>query len=258
MTPLEAAAQAMDRASGDAALRRAFFAELAAAELVVVLAVEAGAGAIEPRVFEVDGHRLALAFDSEAGLASFAEGPVERAIMPGRVLARMLSGAGLGLGLNFGASSAPQILDAAALAWVAEASGTPPGTIEDRPEEIAPPSELPAALLPMLEARIARVGALAREAWLARARYRDGRGAGLLVFVDVEPAAEPAIARSVAEAVAIAGLSEGDLDIAFVASGSEFLRRLATVGLRIALPDPPSSPVNAPPGTDPQRPPRLR
>ena len=258
-TELDRLHAAMAAAPGDEAPRRAFYSALAASLLHVPLAGEPAPGAAPaPRLFDLDEGPVALAFDGEARLAAFIDGPSAYAALPGRELARLLAARGAGLLINAEAPSAV-LLPAAAVAWLAEAlAGIAPPAEVAVPAVLSPPPPLAPALVGALEARLARAGGLARRALLAGAGQGEARRP-LLVFIDAVPGAERALAATVAEALHVAGIDAGTLDIAFVAGSAPAAGRLSRVGLGVDLPaaEEAASPVPpAPPGSGPM-PPRL-
>lgn len=273
-TPLEAARRAMDAAeaaeaaeggTAAAAARLRFFARLADTELFLLIEDDEAAGdAISPQVYSVDDGQIVLAFDSEARLAAFLGGPAPYAALPGRGLAAWLSGQGVGLGVNLTAEGQGTLLPAEAVDWLAATlrDGAIPEVREDlRAEALAPPAGLPEALLPALEAKLARAGGLAEAAILAGVRYAGGGRGHLLALIAPAPGAETALVRAVQEALVFSGVEAGSLDVVFPERGSPLAQRLDLVGLRIALPAPPAPPRPAappPPGSDPDRPPRLK
>ncbi|MBC7156639.1 MAG: SseB family protein, partial [Rhodobacteraceae bacterium] len=161
-TPLDAAHAAMAAAPDDDAARLRWWGEVAASMLYVLLDDdgdgdgdgdgEGDGDAAAPRVLTVEGVDYVLAFDTEERLAAFAEAPVARAEMPGRVVAEWLAGQPrAGLALNLGAPSG-QLLPPEALAWLAAMlAATGAGDDAEAPAEVAAPGPLPAALLPALE-----------------------------------------------------------------------------------------------------------
>lgn len=286
--PLEAARLAMEAEAENEGLRRGFLARLAETEMFLLMQEEAGADAADPpmspAVFAVAEGRVVLAFDSEAALAAFTGAPAPYAAMPGRALALWLAGEGVGLGVNLTEAGEGTLLPPEALDWLAEVLGAapPPQPVEGiGPDALGPPPALDPALLPALERALARAGALARGAVLASARYgsedgaEDRTGRLLIAFLDAEAGAEAALSRAVQEALVAARLAamppggpaqsdpetaEGSVDIAFLPASAPAAERLRAVGLALELPDPRPAPVAppAPPGLDPQRPPKLR
>jgi hypothetical protein len=261
-TPLDSAHSDMHAAPDDDRARLRFFERLADGELFVLLATEAGeAGSglqIFPEIFPVEGGRYVLAFDREERLTAFTGGPAPYAALPGRALATMLAGEGLGLGLNLGATS-ETLLPAEALEWLAATLGQEwPEELEARPEKVLPPVGLPDALVEALSAKLAHAAGLARAAWLAGVSYEGGRRGHLLAFVDAAPGAEGALARAVSEALAFSGIEVGALDVTFLDAADPTVARLARVALGFEIPEPESVEPPSVPGRDPDRPPRLR
>ncbi len=249
MTPLDAAHARMEASDNEPA-RRAFWGLVAASELHLWLETEAKGADIVPRLFEIDGDRYALVFDGEDRVAAFAGGPSPYASLSGRRLAALLSEAGLGLGLNFGAPS-QTLLPPGDVAWLAGTGGAPMQEATGRPVELAPP-DLPGAVFEVIDHRLAAAEGLARCAWLATATWQDGAVSQLLAVEEAVPGATEPIARFVAEALAFAG-AEVTLDATPVEPGSTLRERLERVAVRFDLPEPP-----APRPPDSNRPPRLR
>jgi hypothetical protein len=258
MTPLDAAHAAMETAPGDESARLRFYERLAASELCLLLTREAEGDRIDPVVIAPEGGDCVLAFDNEARLAEFAEGPAPYAALSGRMLAGMLAGQGLGLGLNLGVAPSAILLPAAAMDWLTEMLAEAPEEVAARPVEFRVPGGLPEAVLRALDARLAGMAGMARAAWLVAARYEDGAQGHLLGFVGAAPGAEGALARAVSEVLAFSGLEAAALDVGFFDASDPVLARMAGCGLRFDLPEPEVRATPAAPGSDPERPPRLR
>ncbi|MGL4309205.1 MAG: SseB family protein [Paracoccaceae bacterium] len=260
-------AHATMMASPDAeAPRMAFYARLAATELWFLLSQDADDGdagtTAMPEVFDLHDGRFILAFDSVERLVDFSGTAVPYAAMPGRVAVAGLLGKGVGLGLNLSVAPSSMLIPAEAVDWLAEALEQAPTQAEGRPTQYLPPfMDRPLQTL-ALESALPSANGLAAEAWLAGVSYGDGRLAQILVFVGVDPRAETALAKMVAEAVAFSGVDEGPLDVAVLPAGHRALSELAKVGRRFDLtpktvpPEPARK--SAPPGSDPSRPPILR
>lgn len=252
-TVLDQAAAGME---ADEASRLRFYETLADAMVFVLLERESSGDSVDLRVIEADGHQLAVGFDSEARLADFA-GAAAFAEIPGRVLAGMLGQAGLGLALNPEVSPHPVVLPAEALAWLVDAlAEVAPEDVSARIETLLPPGDVPETVLRALDGKLARAGGLAQAAYLAATRGPDGAQGHLLAFVGAEAAAEPALARAVNEALAFSGVEAGFLDVGFFAPEAPIAAQLRRVALRFDLVA--ETPAGAAPGSDPERPPRLR
>ena len=256
-TPLDRAVRAMAAAPEDDAARLRFHERLADAELFLLLAEEADGDHIAPQIFDTEEGRFLAAFDREDRLSAFAGGIAPYAALPGRGLAAMLAGQGIGLVLNPGTDS-ETLVSAEALDWLVSALAPRPDRTEARPRALHPPASLPAALVSALDAKLALLAGRAEAAWLAEAEHATGHRTPLLVFVAAAPDSEPALAQAVAEALRFSGLDEATLDVAFLAAGDPLTGALARVGLRYDLPQPPAPAVRRPPGSDPDAPPILR
>lgn len=256
-TPLDRAHAAMQAAPEDDRARLAFYDRLAEAELVLLLDREAEGDSLSPALWPLDSGPAVLAFDSEARLAEFTGAASPYAALSGRALAGMMAGQGLSLGLNLSAPSAI-LLPPEALAWLAGMLERRPETVEARPRDIAAPGALPDALLAALDAKLATASGLARGAYLAAVTWADGTRGHLLAFVAARPGAEPALAQAVGEALTFSGLDAASLDVAFLAAADPVAARMARVALRIELPAPEAPTAPVAPGSDPDRPPRLR
>ncbi len=257
MTPLDDAFAKMNANPDDTAARLAWFDRLAASELVLLLEEEARGDSIRPRVFTVEGADLVLAFDRDERLAEFAGTQAPYAAMSGRALAGLLNEAGLGLGINLGAAS-ETVLEAEAMEWLSGVLSEQPAEVEDRPEEVRPPTNLPEALLSALDLRLASAAGRASMAYLVATTFTGGRQSHLLAFVDPAPGAEGALAQLVGEALTFSGLEAGSLDVGFFRAADAFCAQLARVGLRFDLPQPEAASAPKAPGKDPDNPPLLR
>jgi hypothetical protein len=127
--------------------------------------------------------------------------------------------------------------------------------------EFRAPGALPEPLVAALEQKLARAGGWAQGALLAAVVYDDGRHGHMLAFVGASASAESALARAAAEALAFSGIEAGEMDVAFLAAGDPAAARMARVA-RLFDMTPPEAPTPAAapaaPGSDPDRPPRLR
>jgi hypothetical protein len=257
-TPLDDAFTAME-ADGTDAARLAWFDRLAASELFLLLEAEAEGERVRPRVFDVEDGSFICVFDREDRLSGFAGEAAPYVSLSGRALSGMLAGQGLGLAVNLG-TGAEMILDPDAVDWLAEMLATRPDEVEEAPEVIAPPGALPEALLTALDTRLASAAGLARRAALVAVGYAGDRQGHLLAFLDAVPEAEPSLARLVGEALSFSGLEAGTLDVGFFRSEDAIAPRLVRAGLMFDLPDLQDPQAGGPvaPGTDPDRPPRLR
>lgn len=257
MTLLDAAHAAVSADPGNEALRLRFFERLADGEMVLLLKREPVGESLEPRVFDLEDGPVVLIFDREERLAAFTAGVSPYAALPGRVIAGMLKGQGLGLGVNLGVAPSSMLLPPEAVDWLATALEDGPETVEALPETFLAPT-VPEAVVAGLDAKLARAGGLASAAVLAGVVYRDGRRGHMLAFLDAAEGAEAALARAMGEALVFSGVEAGELDVAFLQSGQPAAEAIGKVGLRFDLPAPQAAGAPAAPGTDPTRPPKLR
>ncbi|RPE67456.1 type III secretion system (T3SS) SseB-like protein [Pacificibacter maritimus] len=259
ITPIDLAHAAMEAAPNDDTERLRFFERLADGELFLLLEKEhQGDAPIEPRVFPVEDQSYVLVFDREERLAEFA-GSAPYAALSGRVLAGMLAGQGIGLGVNLTVAPSEILLPPDAMDWLKNTLDHAPSEAEAKPEEITPPHGLPERLITALDAKLAIAGGLARVAYLAGVTYEGGAKSHLLAYVDTVPGADGALAQLVAEALTFSGIEAGALDVAFFDASDPLCATLARHGLRFDLPEPEqqSSGPSAP-GMDPSKPPILR
>jgi len=257
-TPLDRAHAAMDAAPEDDTARLRFYERLAEGELFLMLAADPVGEEIEPRLFPLDDGPYVLVYDREERLSRFAGGPTPYAALPGRRVAEMLAGRGIGLGLNLGEAPSEMLLPAEAVDWLAGTLAARPSLAEAQPREIMAPADLPERLLTALDAKLARMGGLASLAYLAAVTYETGAHTHLLAFIDAVEGAEDTLARAVGEALTFSGLEAGTLDVAFLPAAHVLSARLARTALRFDLPDRAAPDRPRPPGSDPDTPPRLR
>lgn len=257
VTLLDAAHAAVSADPESEVLRLRFYERLADGEMILLLEREAVGEAVEPRVFDIEGGPVVLVFDREERLAAFTGGIAPYAALPGRVIAGMLKGQGIGLGVNLGVAPSSMLLPAEAMDWLAMALEGGPEAAEAVPERFVAP-KVPEVLVAGLDAKLAKAGGLAAAAVLSGVVYRGGRRGHMLAFVDAVPGAEAALAGAVREALVFSGLEAGELDVAFLASADAAVAAMGRVGLRFDLPAPELPEGPAAPGMDPARPPKLR
>lgn len=258
-TAIDHAHAAMIAAPDDDAIRLRFYERVADAELFLLLEdAPQEDQPVTPRIFPVEDDQFVLVFDREERLAAFA-GAVPYVALSGRVLAQMLSGSGLGLGLNLTVAPSEMLLPADAVGWLNETLGAAPTETEGTPEEITPPYGLPDVLITALDQKLAITGGLARLAYLVGVSYKGGVKSHILAFVDHVPGAEGALAKLVSEALIFSGVEAGALDVAFFRPSDPACTALARHGLRFDLPEAQSlSAGPSAPGMDPSSPPKLR
>lgn len=258
-TALDAAHAAMAAAPEDGAARLRFYERLADSELFLLLETDSDGQSITPQLFPLEGEQVVLIFDREARLGDFLGRPAPYAGLSGRQVVKLLAGQGIGLGVNLGSVS-EIVLPAEAVDWLAGTLEHRPEVAEERPEELTAPGDVPERLLTGLDTKLAIAAGLARLVYLAGVRYASGRQGHLLAFIDAAPGAEGALATAAGEALTFSGLDAGEMDVAFFAASDPIAARLARVGLRFELPEPPREEVTEipAPGMDPDAPPILR
>ncbi|MFD1343918.1 SseB family protein, partial [Litorisediminicola beolgyonensis] len=150
---------ALDRAftemeAGDDAARLRFYAALADSELFLLLAREAEGETLEPELFDLGDARFVLVFDREDRLSGFTGRPSPYAALPGRVVAQMLAGQGIGLGLNLEDAPSATLLPPEAMGWLVETLDHGPTEAALAAAELSAPGTLPETLLTALDARL--------------------------------------------------------------------------------------------------------
>jgi len=82
----------------------------------------------------------------------------------------------------------------------------------------------------------------------------------LLGFVGAIEGAEHALARAAGEALTFSGIEAGSIDVGFFSQSDPMAAAMAKVGLRFELPklEERAQVVRAAPGSDPDKPPKLR
>ena len=259
MTPLDQAHAQMMRAEEDTGLRLRYFEQLVRSPLFLLLERLPRGAAIAPRLREIDGIAYVLAFDDEARLAAFAGAAASHVALEGRALAAMLKGRSLGLAVNLESGVSDYLLPPDAVAWLNRVLDAELPEREARPQGFHPPEPPEPALLASLAQGLKGAPGAAAQAWLVGASYADGGRGNLLALVDAQKAAEAQLRRIVADAVAFRERPCA-LDVAFVPAGGAAARALAQVGLEIPIPATaaPKPLVPPPPGSDPEKPPKLR
>ncbi len=215
---------------------------------------------LSPEVVELDGASYLLAFDREERLVDFVGAQAHHAALSGRVLAHMLAGQELGLGLNLDVAPSSILLPAPAMVWLVQMLEHAPDQVEEQPVSFEPPTGLPEALLTALDARLASTAGLAKTAYLVAATYQGGRRGHVLAIIDAVETAQNALAKAVSEALSFSAVEAGQLDVTFFASEDPVCALLERVGLRFDLPEPeaPEAEIIQIPGNDPDKPPILR
>jgi hypothetical protein len=262
MTALDQAHAAMQDDPDNAQARLNFYEKLSACEVFLMLdAVPEGEeDTVSPTVFELDSGSFVLAFDREERLAAFSGDTTPYVALSGRALAEMLSGQGIGLGLNLEVAPSSMLLPAEAIDWLHRTLGRTPDQVEAGLSELHAPAGLPEHLVSALDARLAAAMGLAKSAYLVGVTYETGGKGHLLAIIDAIPDAEAPFTQIANEALAFSGIEAGAMDVAFFRSDETITQKLDAVGLRFELPQLQEN-VTVPgsaPGMDPDKPPKLK
>lgn len=258
MTDLDQAHAAMEASPEDDTARLRFYERLADTELFMLLGEEAEGDHITPELFEIEDQRFTLVFDREERLSQFVGRVAPYAGIPGRALAEMLKGQGIGLALNLEVAPSAMLIPAEAVDWLVATLSHGPDETEARLTEVSAPVGLPEAVISGLDRKLAIAAGMARFAYLAVATYDDGARGHVLAFVDAVDGAEKALASAASEALTFSGIEAGVMDVVFVRASDALAAHLAKVGLRFDLPEPEAPQAPGAPGMDPDKPPKLR
>lgn len=241
-------------------LRLRFYEQLADSDLFVLLDADPEEDRVRPALFTVDGGSYALVFDAEERLSAFVGRAAPYAGLPGRALAQMMAGQGIGIALNLQVAPSAMLIPADAIDWLAGTLDHTPAQSEARLSAVDRPTGLPEAVLEALDRKLSRAAGLADHALLVAATYADGARGHVLAFVDAPETAHGALAHAAGEALTFSGIEAGTMDVMFVSSSDAVAQRLARVGLRFDLPQVvrPTPAVPMAPGSDPTAPPKLR
>ncbi len=260
MTDIDLAYAAMVAATdGDDTPRLRYYAALADGEMILVLETEATGGSLTPRVFDLEDGPVVLCFDNEEKLGAFAAGTVPYAALPGRVIAQQLAGQGIGLAVNLGAPSM-MLFPPDAVEWLADTLAQDVAEAVAMPVAFAKPVGIPAGFLDVLRAKLSRARGRAAAAMLSAVTYADGRRGHVLALIDAQAGSEGGLARAVNEALIFSGLDAAEMDVVFLPASDARVALMQANGLQLdmAAPAPATPRKPRPPGTDPDRPPKLR
>ena len=259
-TPLDIAHALMQAHPSDDAARLRFYDRLADAELFLLLSKEAEGENIAPEVFDLSDHSFVLVFDTEERLAEFVGKPAPYAGLSGRIVASMLAGQGIGLGVNLEVAPSSILIPPEALGWLAETLTHAPDQVEAHVQGFTPPAGLPETLITALDAKLSTAAGLAQSAYLVGTTYDNGTQSHMLGFIDAIDAAQTALAKAVSEALTFSGIEAGALDVGFFSASDPVAAQLARSGLRFDLPKAPTQDdyQRPAPGSDPDAPPILK
>lgn len=269
ITALDRAHSKMAADLEDNAARLGFYGALADAELFILLTIEAAGDAISPEILDLEGDKYVLVFDSEERFAQFTTTPAPYAALPGRVIAGMLTGQKIGMGLNLGVAPSSIVIPYAAMDWLTEALSINPelqsqqalGRTNQGLGTFSPASETTVRLAPILTEKLRFSAGLVSAVILANLHNTDNSETAVLGFLGAPDTAHPGLARMAQEALVFAGLEGHPLDVLFLQSESPQAKRMIKVGTEIRLPKvqiPVTKTEIIAPGSDPTKPPILR
>ena len=119
-TSLDIAHAAMEAAPNDDAARLRFYERLADNELFLLLTKEADGDQINPEIFDLCDASFVLVFDRIERLAQFVGKRAPYAALSGRVIAQMLAGQGIGLGVNLEVATSQMLIPPEAVSWLCD------------------------------------------------------------------------------------------------------------------------------------------
>lgn len=256
-TPLDQA-HALMEADEKNSLR--FYERLADAELFLILEEEATDDRAKPRIFETSDGAFALVFDREDRLAEFVDTPTPFVAMSGRRIAKMLAGEKIGMGLNLGVAPSAMLMPSATVDWLDDILGAKSIVTEAIPEQLHAPKGLPETLITALDTKLANMSGVVAAAYLVGVTYQGGKQGHMLAMLDVPKAAQEGVAEAISEALVFSGIEAGQLDVTFLELDASHIEGFAKVGLRFDIPElilPTGLEVTTP-GSDPNKPPKLR
>ena len=261
LTPLDQAHAAMEAAPQDDTARLAFYERLADAEFFLMLAEDPREDdQVTPEVFDLADARYVLIFDREERLAAFAGQVTPYVALSGRIIASLLTGQGIGLGVNLDVAPSSILLPPDAVAWLSQTLGNQADEVKAQIVEVSVPTGLPDRFVSALDTKLATAMGLARSAFLVGVTYDSGARGHMLGFVDAIPEAQTALTQATTEALTFSGIDAGAIDVAFFGQDDRIIVKLERHGLRFDLPQmqqTPPAPPNAP-GMDPEKPPKLK
>ena len=253
-TALDQAFAAMEGSPEDEGARSRYYGLLATTELFVLLEEEPGQR-FEPQLVEMDGTRFVLAFDTDARMGAFCDGPTPYLAMSGRALVETLEGARLGIAVNPG-FEAGMFVPPEAVDWMRARTAEALEQADAKIDEILPPDLSDVEVLKAIDARLSTSPGPGRSAYLVKARY-GAESAHLMIFVGFPEAARASITGSLAEVVRFVA-PDLALDTIFVEQDAAVVQAAARVGLRFDMSAPEvEKPKVAAPGSDPDKPPIL-
>lgn len=258
-TPLDRAARAAAATDAPADAQARFYALLLETGLCVPVRPAGPDDAIRPQVFALSEGDAALAFDDDARMAAFFEGPTEYVALSGRALASLLADAGLGLGLNLGDGPSAMLLEAATVRWLAAEMGGALRADAAAAATVAPPRGAEPALAAALAERLASFPGMIAEAWLVR--LEGGAEPGLTVALRLAPTAAratEALAAALGRAAAPFAPAGETVAVTALEETAPLLAAARRLGAPLHAPPAPDAPARPAAAPKPPRPPKLR
>ncbi|PCH95271.1 MAG: hypothetical protein COB84_06430 [Rhodobacteraceae bacterium] len=260
MTSLDDAHAQMEANSQIDAYRLQFFECLAETEMFLLLEEEPDADVAKPMLFPVEDQEFALVFDTEERLSEFAQSTAPFVSLSGRLIAGMLAGKKIGLGVNLSVAPSSMLLPASAVSWLSDTLAHSATETQAKPQSVAAPKGVPETLITSLDRKLAAMAGVAQMAYLAEFTYADQTKIHVVAFIDALEAAQPAITNAVSEVLTFSGIEVGSLDVLFLRANDPICATLSKVALRFDLPElhQPKARVIEAPGSNPDKPPKLR
>jgi hypothetical protein len=260
MTPLDLAHTEMEAQPDIDALRLQFYERLADSELFLLLEAEPENDIAKPIIFPVEDQQFALVFDTEERLVEFSQVPTPFISLSGRMIANMLNGQGIGLGVNLSVAPSSTLLPAEAVTWLADTLSVEPEQAQGKPIAVYAPRSVPEILVKSLDTKLAAMAGVAKAAYLAEVEYHDAPKGHVIAFVETIEQAQSAMTSAVSEALTFSGIEAGTLDVLFLRASDPICAQFAKVALRFDLPEllEPKAQAMEVPGSNPDKPPKLR
>lgn len=261
MTPLDRAFAAAEAPGAAPDARVRFYGLLLETTLFLPVAPTADDSPIAPLTFALDDGPVALAFDDDARMAAFFEGPTDYVALPGRALIAALrdAPAPLGLGLNLGDAPSATLLDAETVRWLAAEMGGDAARADlAGPLRAAPPAGATPGLMAALAERLREFPGLVQEARLVRLGPPEGPGRLTLLVLPAPAAARAAdgLAAALGRAAAPHAPTGETVEIGLLSPGHALLAAAQRQGADLLSPPPAAAAAPVPP--TPPRPPILR
>ena len=200
----------------DVRLRARILSRFADTELSVCLVEEPTGDVAAFRTFDLPGgHRVALAFDRDERLSQFLGGPAPYLALPGRALAQVLTGQETGLLVNPGLPS-EMLLEVSTLAWLSDVLSSQPQETVAQARVGAPDPTVVAVLAQPLADRLGDLrGFVSGAALVGAGGTTRSTAAHLLLIAGAPIDAQPRLAKSLADTLALLPDVSGGVDIAF-------------------------------------------